>query len=83
MRFLSIFMLFCSYAFMHKFLNAVPVESLIFSEEVGMSQDFVRTSIVIDRRIWARFKAQCTLENKTAADLIEELIGKYLQSKRG
>jgi predicted DNA-binding ribbon-helix-helix protein len=46
-----------------------------------MSKDVVRTSIIIKRKIWAEFKAQCTLENKTVAELIEELIEKYLQSK--
>jgi predicted DNA-binding ribbon-helix-helix protein len=48
-----------------------------------MSKEIVRTSIVIKRKTWASFKAQCTLENKTVAQLIEELIEKYLQSKRG
>jgi len=44
-------------------------------------EDKVRTSIEIDRKLWARFKARCTLENKTIAQLIKELIEKYLAGK--
>ena len=44
-----------------------------------MSKHVVRTSVKIDRKLWAKFKAQCTLENKTVARLLEELIKEYLE----
>jgi len=52
-------------------------------QDSNMPPDIVRTSIIVDRKMWAMFKAQCTLENKTVAELIEELIKKYLASKQG
>ena len=44
-----------------------------------MTTKKVRTSIEIDRILWAKFKAQCTIEDKTVANLIQELVKKYLK----
>lgn len=46
-----------------------------------MAKDKIRTSIEIERTTWAKFKAQCTLENKTITELIQELLIKYLDNK--
>ena len=45
-----------------------------------MPEKKVRTSLEIDRKLWANFKAQCTLEDKTVAELLEQLIKLYLEA---
>jgi len=44
--------------------------------------DTVKTTVEVERSVWAEFKKIATLKGKTTKALLEELIEKYVQEEK-
>ena len=51
---------------------------LLFNNYYFMTRQLSRTTILIDKDIWKRFKIRAIEKNKSASGLLEELIKKEL-----
>ena len=46
-----------------------------------MAEDLSRTTILIDKALWKKFKIKAIEENSSASELLSSLIKKYLGEK--
>jgi len=49
---------------------------------VTVTKNTIKTSLVLDREIWAKVRAEATIRNVNATEIVERALEEYLKNGR-